>query len=206
VKRLEQLEAEIRIGEIQLDFERRAVDLGIATHEMIHQLVANSGMLPRHDAFPIWMHEGFAAQFEVFRGGQWAGISRSHDLRLPDWRKIHPPPKIEPLIRDAGYGKGYQRDLYAQAWALVYFLRTQHPDQFLTFLDLLRTPDIELSSGKDNSRTGPTISANDRAAAAFHRAFGQDLSALEREWRAFLDNAKTPLEQNDPSKTQRASR
>ena len=59
---------------------------GTLAHEMIHQLAADSGLLPRHDAFPYWLHEGFAAQFEVIRGGRWAGISRAHDLRLPDWR------------------------------------------------------------------------------------------------------------------------
>ena len=82
-----------------------------------------------------------AAQFEVIRGGRWAGISRAHDLRLPDWRRIQSPLRLERLVRDAGFGRGYQRDLYAQAWALVYYLRTQHPQQFLTFIDLLRSPD-----------------------------------------------------------------
>lgn len=186
-------EAAIRYSEVRLDLQRRAIDLGTAAHETIHQLVANSGLLPRHDAFPIWMHEGFAAQFEVIRGGRWAGISRAHDLRLPDWRRIHPPPKLEPLIRDAGYGKGYQRDLYAQAWGLVYFLRIRHPDRFLTFLDLLRSP------RNDEIGPGPPLSAGQHAAAAFHRAFGDDLTALEHEWHQFLGTVQTPLEQHDPT-------
>ena len=194
------LEREIRLGEILLDFERRAIDLGTATHETIHQLTANTGLISRHDAFPIWMHEGFAAQFEVIRGGRWAGISRAHDLRLPDWRKIHPPPKLEPLIRDAGYGKGYQRDLYAQAWALVYFLRTRHPDEFLKFLDLLRAPDIERGAGDDGAPARTPLSPGQRASAAFHRAFGDDLGSLEAEWRATLDAARTPLERNAPAR------
>jgi hypothetical protein len=188
-------EAAIRLAEVQLDLNRRAIDLGTATHEMIHQLVANSGLLPRHDSFPIWMHEGFAAQFEVIRGGRWAGISQAHDLRLRDWRKIHPRPKLEPLIRDAGYGRGYQRDLYAQAWALIYFLRLRHPDRFLTFVDLLRSP------RRDDAEAGPPLSAGEHAATAFRRAFGNDLEALEREWHDFLDSAQTPLERHDPSRT-----
>ena len=127
-----------------LDLDWRAIDLGTAAHEMIHQLAADSGLVPRHDAFSYWMHEGFAAQFEVIRGGRWAGIGRAHDLRLPDWRKLQTPIGLERLVRDAGFGRGYQRDLYAQAWALVYYLRTQHPQQFLTFIDLLRIPDRRL--------------------------------------------------------------
>ena len=90
--------------------------------------------------FPYWLHEGFAAQFELIRGGRWAGISRANDLRLPDWRGLQPAARLERLVRDADFGRGYQRDLYAQAWALVYYLRTRHPDEFLTFLDLLRNP------------------------------------------------------------------
>ena len=148
---IDRLEREVRREELLLDLERRAINDGTATHEMIHLLAANSGLLPRHDAFPIWLQEGLAMQFEVIRGGRWAGIGRVHDLRLPDWRRIQPPPPLEPLVRDTGYGRGYQRDLYAQAWSLVYYLRAQHPEQFLTFLDLLRSPDAalaELSPGR----------------------------------------------------------
>ena len=125
-----------------LDLDRRSIDLGTAAHEMIHQLAVESGLVPRHDAFPYWLHEGLAAQFEVIRGGRWSGISRAHDLRLPDWRRIQDPIRLERLVRDAGFGRGYQRDLYAQAWALVYYLRTRHSREFLTFLDLLRGPDL----------------------------------------------------------------
>ncbi len=141
---LDRLEREVRREELLLDLERRAINEGTATHELIHLLAANSGLLPRHDAFPIWLQEGLAMQFEVIRGGRWAGIGRVHDIRLSDWRRIQPLPRLEPLVRDAGYGRGYQRDLYAQAWSLVFFLRSQHPEQFLTYLDLLRSPDATL--------------------------------------------------------------
>ena len=60
-----------------------SIDLGTAAHEMIHQLAADSGLLPHHDAFPTWLHEGFAAQFEVIRGGRWAGIGRPTTCDLP---------------------------------------------------------------------------------------------------------------------------
>ena len=116
------VEGEITCETMLLDLDRRSIDLGTAAHEMIHQLAAESGLLPRHDAFPAWLHEGLAAQFEVIRGGRWSGISRAHDLRLPDWRRIQDPIPLERLVRDAGFGRGYQRDLYAQAWALVYYL------------------------------------------------------------------------------------
>jgi hypothetical protein len=165
-----------------LDLDRRAIDWGTAAHETIHQLVAASGLSPRHGQFPLWLHEGFAAQFEVVRGGRWAGIGRAHDIRLPDWRGLAPPPRLAPLVRDAGFGHGYRRDLYAQAWALVYYLRKQHPREFLTYLDILRAPDDE------------TLPRPDRAVAAFRNAFGDDLDALEADWHWFMGTLKTPLE------------
>ena len=72
----------------------RDTDDGTAAHEMIHLLAANSGLLPRHNAFPVWLQEGLAMQFEVIRGGRWAGIGRSRDLRLPDWRKLASRPLV----------------------------------------------------------------------------------------------------------------
>ncbi len=186
------VESEITCETMLLDLDRRSIDLGTAAHEMIHQLAAESGLVPRHDAFPAWLHEGLAAQFEVIRGGRWSGISRAHDLRLPDWHKIQDPIPLERLVRDAGFGHGYQRDLYAQAWALVYYLRTRHSREFLTFLDLLRGP----ASGEAVSLT---TGRGDRVFGAFQRAFGSDLDALERDWRAFMATVKTPLEQHRPT-------
>jgi hypothetical protein len=34
---------------------------------------------------------------------------------------------------------------------------------------------------------------------AFQRAFGSDLDALERDWRAFMPTVQSPLEQNQPA-------
>jgi hypothetical protein len=184
------LEGEVTCELMLLDLDRRSIDLGTAAHEMIHQLAAESGLVPQDDAFPHWMHEGLAAQFEVIRGGRWAGISRAHDLRLPDWRQIEQPLKLERLVRDAGFGHGYKRDLYAQAWALVYFLRTQRSSEFLTFVDLLRNP---TERGADAPAAG-----GDRFCGAFQRAFGPDLDHIERDWRAFMATVQTPLEQNAP--------
>ena len=81
---LEAQERDVARQALLLDLERLSIDMGIAAHETIHQLVANSGFSPRFDDLPTWLHEGLATQFEVIRGGRWAGIGRAHDLRLPD--------------------------------------------------------------------------------------------------------------------------
>jgi hypothetical protein len=186
---IDRLKGELNTHLTLLELDRRAVDLGTAAHEMVHLLVANSGLIPRHDSIPIWLHEGLASQFEVVRGGRWAGISRAHDLRLPDWRRIRPLPRLEPLLRDVGFGHGYSRDRYAEAWALVYYLRTQEPTGFLTFLDLLRSP---------GDRGAPARPVAERSREAFIRAFGEDLEGRELAWRRFLGSIQTPLEQNEP--------
>lgn len=196
---LERLEREAAYRTMLLDLDWRTIDLGLAAHEMVHQLVWDSGLAPRHDAFPIWLHEGFAAQFELIRGGRWAGISRANDLRLPDWRGLQPPARLEKVVRDVGFGRGYSRDLYAQAWALVYDLRTQHPAEFLKFLDLLRNPVAAPDSAEDGPAADPGASPRgDRVLAAFRRAFGEDLDALDRDWHRFLSGIRTPIEQHAP--------
>ncbi len=187
---IDRLDGEIACEVLLLDLDRRAIDLGTAAHEMIHQLAVDSRLLVRHDTFPVWLHEGFAAQFEVIRGGRWAGISRAHDLRLADWRNVKGPLRLERLVRGAGFGHGYQRDLYAQAWALVYFLRTQHPRQFLTFIDLLRGP--------ADDAPAPVAGADDRVFKSMARAFGPDLDQLEEDWHAFMKTVQTPLERHAP--------
>ena len=126
-----------------LDLDRRTIDLGMAAHEGIHQLIAASRLAPRHDAFPTWLHEGLAAQFETIRGGRWAGVGRANDQRLPDWRSLRPAPRLAPLVRDEGFALGYRRDLYAQAWSLVYFLRKTRPTEFAGYLDHLRVPPVD---------------------------------------------------------------
>jgi hypothetical protein len=183
---IDRLEREVRREELLLDLERRAINEGTAAHEMIHLLATASGFLPRHDSFPVWLQEGLAMQFEVIRAGRWAGISRVNEPRLPDWRRIQPPPSLKPIIRDTDYGRGYRRDLYAQAWSLVYYLRVARPEQFLTFLDLLRSPDASLSD----------LSPSDRWLSTFRRAFGPDFESLERKWHQYIAALQTPLEKH----------
>jgi hypothetical protein len=164
-----------------LDLEQRAIDLGMAAHEATHQLVAVSGLAPRHDAFPTWLHEGLAAQFEVVRGGRWAGVGRANDLRLPDWRALTPAPPLAPIARDEGFGRGYRRDLYAEAWSLVFFLRKEHPSEFARYVDLLRSPTADAIPDR-------------RSFELFRTSFGADLSSLEVEWHRYLRTVSTPLE------------
>jgi hypothetical protein len=164
-----------------------ARDHGTAAHEMIHLLVAESRLEPSPGAFPHWLHEGLAAQFEVVRSGRWAGVGRAHDLRLTDFRVVSASPDLASLIRDKGFGRGYRGDLYARSWALVYYLRKTRPQEFHAFLDLLRLP---------NPDSDPTDSS--RFEQPFRAAFGPDLARLEAAWPLFMNKVHTPLEDATP--------
>lgn len=176
---------EHRRRRLLFELESRALDHGTAAHETIHQLVVASGFAPRTGQFPLWLHEGFAAQFEVVRGGRWAGVGRVHDLRLADWKAAKGERDLVVLVRDTGFGRGYRRDLYAQCWALVFFLRETRPRSFAAYLDLLRAPE-----------PSATPSDPDRALALFRKEFGDDLTALQQEWIRFVDGLRTPLGEN----------
>jgi Protein of unknown function (DUF1570) len=167
--------------------EESGRDLGTASHELVHLLVWASRLEGEPRRFPYWLAEGLAAQFEVYRGGRWAGIGRAHDLRLPIWRAIAPTPALALLVRDVGFGRGYQGDLYAESWALVRFLQGTRPRELLTFIDLLRNPD---------DMEG--VSEGDRYLTLFTRAFGDDLGQTEKEWLASTSGLQTPLEIHAP--------
>jgi len=179
--------SDIRRRRLLNDLDALHRDLGTASHEMVHLLVTESGLEPRPGAFPHWLHEGLAAQFEVFRGGRWSGIGRAHDLRLPDFRAVPPPLNLSGLVRDTGFGHGYRRDLYARSWSLVYFLRKTRPSEFREFLDLLRSPS-----------PGTPPDDGTRFDTAFRASFGPDLASTETQWQSFMEPIQTPLEENAP--------
>jgi len=166
------------------ELELSARNLGTAAHETVHLLVNESGLAPTPDRFPMWLHEGLATQYEVVRGGRWAGPGRAHDLRLADWR-CQPHPDLGSLITDAGFGQGYRRDVYAGCWALVYFLQKTRPEQFYQWLDVLRIADPSSSS------TPPL-----QARARFEAAFGADPGRLNAEWKSYMNTITFPLLEN----------
>ncbi len=134
------LRRQLDLQEIGLELSRRDLDWAIAAHETVHQLVALSKLAPRHDSFPNALHEGLAMQFETIVGGRWGGLARPSALRVRDFRTLAVPPRLEPTLRDAGFGPGYKAEAYARAWATVYYLRIERPAVYLALLDGLRAP------------------------------------------------------------------
>lgn len=162
-----------------------AVALGTATHETVHQLILATGICPEMEAFPRWLHEGLAMQFEAAPGGVWSGFHAVQPIRLADWRAATGRHSLRALIRDEGLDRGYQRVRYAEAWALVYYLIRDRPAEFTALLDLLRLP------------IDPDCPPRDRVERAFAAAFGADLDAIERDWTAAIDALARPMASAD---------
>lgn len=155
--------------------DRRAVAVGTAAHETIHQCVDATGLGTGTGSLPHWLHEGLAMQFEAAPGGVWAGFGQIQPIRLADWRRSAGTHRLRALVRDEGFARGYRQARYAEAWALVYYMVREHPARFAAFLDRLRLP-------RDDDRP-----AADRFEADFRAVFGDDLAAVERAWIAAID-------------------
>ena len=166
---LDRLRREVERKDFLLEAERLRTDRGTAAHELIHQLVIATGLATTDAAFPVWLHEGLAMQFEVIRGDRWAGFGRVSRDRLDDWRALDRPPSLATVLRGVGMTTGYDRDRYAASWALIFYLRKERPAAFVAFLDRLR---------------GPAPSRPD-SADLFADVFG-DPAALERSWHRYM--------------------
>ncbi len=173
--RLDHLSHDLDRQQLLLDVRRIDRESSLAAHELIHALVRASQLAPRHDSFPKWLQEGLAMQYEVVRDGRWSGVGRLNPLRMPYWDRSPTASALMPLLHDGGFDHGYDPGTYARAWGLVFFLRKEHPEEFLMILDRLR------------NRQGAVTPPDDRAREALRTLFGPDLSEFERRWRSYLD-------------------
>lgn len=137
---LASLRRELDRQELVLELTRREIDWGVAAHESAHQLVAQTRLAPRHDAWPNWLHEGLAMQFEPIEGGRWSGLHPPSPSRLRDYRALKTQPSLPATLRDTDSGPGYDASVYARDWALIYYLRIDRPNAFLSLLDGLAIP------------------------------------------------------------------
>ena len=161
--RLDRLCAEADARRAELDDDWLRIELGTVAHETVHQLAVASGLEPFPGAFPTWLHEGLAMQFEAIQDGRWAGLEVDSSSRLSDWRAIENPPRLAALLRDDGLRNGYRQEAYAASWALVAYLRREQSARFVKLIEALRS-----------SRSSTAIAAAE--------ALGSDYAAIEAGW------------------------
>jgi hypothetical protein len=130
----------------------------VVQHEVAHQVFYNAGLHVRGADNPPWLVEGLACLFETPPGRLGAGLGAVNNYRLVNFREAlagSAPPaaaraehfqhacaegRLVPLRRlvgDAGLfdarGPGAE-NMYAEAWAFVYFLHRRYPAEFGKYL------------------------------------------------------------------------
>lgn len=173
---LDRARREVDRQERLLDLRRRQIDVGTAAHEMVHLLASRSGLLPGGASYPIWLQEGLATQFEVVRGGRWAGVGRVHESRLDEWNRTGHRVRLDSLLSDAGLGHGYEPGRYAASWAWVHYLRQKHPGAFVDYLDRLRAPSRQGAAEGTEYLIG---------------RIGSPLEEVEADWHEYMKILKT---------------
>ena len=186
-------------------------ELATVSHEAPRQLLAASGLLPRHVAVPRWAEFGLGSFFGTSRGSPWQTLAApSTSLLEADnylytykvWRKgkkiDEPKTALEKVVTD-GYFRLAKDDkdpvarekARTTSWALTYFLAQRKTTELLAYYgELSRLPrDLEFDD--------PVL------LQCFARAFGLvdpktnqvdqfKLAALAREWDDYV--VRKPVE------------
>lgn len=144
------------------------ITLNKARHEIAHQLLDASGILPADADAPDWLAEGLAILFEESGGPTRPNAHRLRSCQLAtqagrplNLRQLltNPPAANDPAHQVA--------EFYAHAWALTHLLWNEHPATLKSYLKDLRT--------------SPTADPIER----FRKHFG-DLPPLEQALHAHL--------------------
>jgi len=114
-------------------------------HEATHQIAFNCGLQTRYSDIPLWVSEGIAVYFETpdlsSRSG-WRNIGGVNWHRYEGFRRYIPKRPSDSLAAlvtsdDKLRDPHTAGDAYSEAWALVYFLIRQRPDEFHEYMRLL---------------------------------------------------------------------
>lgn len=179
-----------RTLEIITKLIEESLDLSVYSHETVHQLSANSGLMPNTGKTPRWAMEGFASYMEFPITASWAGMGAVSEDRLEGYRAIKDDPKntdIRAIVSGAYFQGGplaFKNEgfAYGQAWALTHFLMERH------FEKLMRYYRLCADYRRDHVMTYEEISA------LFDRAFGPARKGLQAEWNEYMRTLKTDLE------------
>lgn len=169
-------------------------DVSVVTHEAVHQLAGNTGLIPRRQFMLVWIHEGLASYFETPAGANWGGAGAVNSFRLQFYRALQQDEahaKLDFLVSDqifaAASDEAGRTAAYGQAWALTYFLMEERFDDLIKYYQRI--------SELDASDQGVP---REQLVKVFEDSFG-DCQILEQQWRRFmskLDSDARKLLQN----------
>ncbi|MFN0055135.1 MAG: DUF1570 domain-containing protein [Planctomycetales bacterium] len=179
----------VKAIDLLIEVERENSDITVVSHEAVHQMAGNTGLLPRHVEIPSWVHEGLATYFEAPGNATWAGIGAVNEERLDFYKMVEKHRSLSNIdfiigdeVFDRARSLGATLNGYAQAWALTHFLLETRLKDFVAYYRILGElpPDVALN---------PALLTE-----LFNRVFGSDHKAMDQEWRRYMRTLKTDFE------------
>lgn len=174
-------------ADINRRLSSRGANVSTVIHEATHQIAFNCGLNTRYADNPVWLTEGMAMFFETpdlrSRSG-WRTIGRINANRLQQFRQFaargRPADSLATLIgSDARFrDPQHVQASYAESWALTYFL--------------IRTRRADYQKYLEQISQKPRLRWDDRETRLqdFYRAFGDDLEALDQDFRRYMGRLK----------------
>lgn len=148
------------------------------THEALHQLAFNSGLLTMGVRYPFWVVEGMAMNYEVEDGAKGFGpyyVNQSRRKQLIEHtmaQRLIGLGEFVSLVRAPAEEGERVAVMYAQGWGLFQFLFKKRHQQMRAYLKGLGAAGREAKDGAGLLKE-------------FEEAFG-DMNRLEREWQGYL--------------------
>ncbi|MBI1371335.1 MAG: DUF1570 domain-containing protein [Phycisphaera sp.] len=126
---------------------------GKTTHECVHQLCFNSGLMSRHVAYPFWAAEGLATSFESTKGGKAFGPGIKNPSRFNALIEAFQNDRLIPLhdfvatVQPSSDDQAVVSAYYAQSWGLFNYLFTRQQEGMRKYLTATaQTPPGELDA------------------------------------------------------------
>lgn len=176
--------------DLLLRIAREESDIEVVSHEAVHQLAGNTGIMPRTTVGLRWAHEGLASYFECPAAAGWGGVGAVNETRLVGYKKIARTPQlaslellVSDLLFDSARSDNAVLDAYGYAWALTHFLmETRFKDLIQYYL-------------KCSELKGDDAGRIDRRelVKVFSESFG-DIRALESEFHQYMATLKTDVQ------------
>lgn len=170
----------------------------VIQHEAAHQIFFNLGVHRLAADNPTWLVEGLATQFEVAQSSARKGLHRVNQMRLGDLRESAGFRRGQKKVTDEAYAaafgtgrlvpletliaddnvlagnSGHVSTVYAQSWALVYYLARAHEEAFSGYL-------ARVAARPERRRIEPQVELEQ-----FSEFFGPVNAAFERGWLAYM--------------------
>jgi len=121
----------------------RLANTGKTTHEAVHQLCFNSGLMSRETKHPFWLAEGLATCFETTDPSKSFGPGRRNPSRFETLVESYKADRMIPLYDFVVQMRPHSDDqkivstYYGQAWGLFNYLYTRKQDEMRKYLQAI---------------------------------------------------------------------